>query len=90
MSWHRSPRKCILFVAQVKLDQTFGSALLNDVDVVEAVGDTDAMLDGPSTGQLGLDEDGSDWSWARPRNERRRRSALLIELPLPWLQCQPG
>jgi len=94
MSMRRSPRKCILFLAPVKLDWTFVSALHNGSDVVEAVGDTDAMLDGPSMGRLPrllhLDEDGSDSSWIVPRNERRRRSAPLIELPLPWLQCQPG
>jgi hypothetical protein len=81
-------------VAPVKLDWTFVSALHNGGDVVEAVGDTDAMLDGPSMGRLPrllhLDEDGSDGSWIGPRNERGRRSAPLIELPLPWLQCQPG
>ena len=80
----------MLFLAQVKLDQTFVSAMQNGVDVVEAVGDTDAMLDGPSMGWLpgllSLDEDGSNWAWIWPRNEQRRRNTLLIELPLPWLQ----
>ena len=81
----RSQRKCMLVLALVMLDWTFVSAMQNDGNVMEAVGDTDAMLDGPSTGQLGLDENVSDGSWIWPRNERRRRSALLIELPLPWL-----
>jgi len=84
----------MLFLAPVKLDWTFVSAMHNGGDVVEAVGDTDAMLDGPSMGllpgRLPLDENGGDGSWIWPRNERRRRSAPLIELPLPWLQCQPG
>jgi len=64
MSWRRSPRKCILFLAPVKLDQMFVSSLHNGRDVVEAVDDTDAMLDGPSMGWLPrllhLDEDGID------------------------------
>ena len=94
MSWRRSPRKCILFLTPVKHDRTFVSVLQNDCDVVEAVGDTDAMLDGPSMGRLPrllhLDEDGSDGSWIGPRNERGRRSAPLIELLLPWLQRRPG
>jgi len=94
MSMCRSPRKGTLFLAPVKLDWTFISALHNGGDVVEAVGDTDAMLDGPSMGRLPrllhLDEGGSDWSWIGPRNELRKRSAPLIELPLPWLQCLPG
>jgi len=66
MSVRRSPRKCILFLAPVKLDRTFVSALHNGSDVVEAVDDTDAMLNGPSMGRLPrlllLDEDGSDRS----------------------------
>jgi len=71
----RSQRKCMLALALVILDRTFVSAMENGGNVVEAVGDTDAMLNGPGTGQLDLDEDGSDGSWIWPRNERR---------------CQPG
>jgi len=63
----------MLFLALVKLDWTFVSVMQNGGDVVEAVGDTDAMLDGPSTGRLPgrlpLNENGSDWSWIWPRNE---------------------
>ena len=80
----------MLLLARVMLNQMFVFAMQNVGDVVEAVGDTDAMLDGPSTGQLGLDENGSDGSWMWPRNERRRRGAPLIKLPLPWLQCWLG
>ena len=94
MCVRRSPSKCMLFLAPVKLDQTFVSAMHHDGNVMEAVDDTDAMLDGPSIGRLPrwlpLDENGNNGSWIWPRNERRRRSAPLIELPLPWLQCQPG
>ena len=94
MSWRRSPRKYILFVTVVKHNLTFVSARQNGGDVVEAVGDTDAMRDGPSMGWLSwlllLDKDGDDGSWIGPRKERRRRSAPLIELPLPWLRCMPG
>ena len=94
LSWRRSLRKYILFVMVVKHDQTFVSARQNGGDVVEAVGDTDAMRDGPSMGWLSwlllLDEDGDDGSWIGPRNERGRRSAPLIQMPLPWLRCQPG
>ena len=90
MSVRRSPRKCILFLVLVKLDWTFVSVMHNGGDIMEAVGDTDAMLDGPSMGWLpgllSLDEDGSTWAWIWPRNELRRRNTLLIELPLPWLQ----
>ena len=93
-SWHRSPRKCILFLTPVKLDRTFVSILQNGGDVVEAVGDMDAMLDGPSMGRLSwlqvFDGDGNDGSCVGPRNERGRRSALLIEMPLPWLRSEPG
>ena len=60
----RSQRRCMLVLAQVMLNRTFVSAMQDVGDVVEAVGNTDAMLDGPSTavGQLGLDKDGSDGS----------------------------
>jgi len=84
----------MLFLALVKLDQTFISSMQNGCDVVEAVDNTDAMYDGPSMGRLPgllpLDTNGSGWSWIWPRNEWRRRSTPLIELPLPWLQCLPG
>ena len=51
-SWHRSPRKCILFLTPVQLDRMFVSTLPNVGYVVKAVGDTDTMLDGPSMGRL--------------------------------------
>jgi hypothetical protein len=93
-SWHRSPRKCILFLTPGKLDRAFVSALQSVGDVVKAVGDTDTMLDGPSMGRLSwlqvFDGDENAGSWVRPRNERGRRSAPLIEMPLPWLLIQPG
>jgi len=79
----------MLFLTPVKLDQTFVSSM----HVVEAVGGTDVMLDKASTGRLPgrlpLDENGSDGCWIWPRNEQRRRSAPLIKLPFPWLQCRP-
>ena len=82
-SWHRSPRKCMLFLTPVKLDRTFVVALPNVSDVVKAVGDTATMLDGPSMRRLVFAGDGHDGSWVRPRTERGRRSVPLIEMPLP-------
>jgi len=78
----------MLVLAEVMLERKFISAVQDVGNVTAGVGNTDVMLPGPSTivGLLGHVKDGK---WIRLRDERRRRSAPLIELPLPWLQCRP-
>jgi len=73
------------------LVRAFASVVHDVCDVVEGVGNTYFMIirSGTALGLLGYVEDGNDWSWFWPRHERRRRSATLVELPLPWLQWRP-
>jgi len=75
----------MLVLVKIMLERTFDSVVQDGGNVVAGVGSTDVRIVKPSTalGLLGHVEDVNNGSWFRPRDERRRRGAPLIELLLP-------
>jgi len=82
----------MLVLAKIMLDRTFVSVVQDGDDVVAGVGNTDVRIVKPSTalGLLGHVEDVKYGLRFRPRDERRRRGALLLEVPFPSLQWRPS